>query len=494
MIAATFLASLAVFASIGLLSMRRKQPTTEDYLVAGREVAPWLTALSSVATNNSGFMFIGLIGFTYRFGVQAIWLQLGWVLGDLAAWLWVHRPVREVSADVGASSVPALLGTAADGKRVTSTTVLAAILTIVFLGGYAAAQLRAGSAAMESLFGWQPHVGAVLGAAIVLLYSFAGGLRASIWTDAAQSVVMLGSMAILMIACGMQSVPPWELLSRLRSIDPALAQWIPDDLSFGFALYLLGFVFGGLGAIGQPHILIRSMSIRSAEEIGAARRVYFAWFVPFNVVAVGAGMYARVMLPELVDGLGPAAAGVAAESALPDLAQRALPDALVGLMLAGLFAATMSTADSQILSCSAALTQDIAPRWRDSYKASKLGTLLVTLFALAIALLASDNVFGLVLGAWSSLGATLGPLLLLRIAGVVPPPGVAAAMMLSGLATVWAWDASPWSGHVFKLLPGMAVPAAVYLAYTLARSLRLSASAADRAEKSRTGNREPETE
>ena len=145
---------------------------------------------------------------------------------------------------------------------------------------------------------------------------------------------------------------------------------------------------------------------------------------------------------------------------------------------------------SQILSCSAALTQDIAPRWRDSYSASKIGTLLVTLFALAIALMASDNVFGLVLGAWSSLGATLGPLLVLRIAGVVPPAGVAAAMMLSGLATVWMWDASPWSGDVFKLLPGMAVPAAVYLAYTLASSLVLS----PRAERSAAGNREPETE
>ena len=462
MIVATFLASLAGFAIIGLLSSAHKRNTTKDYLLAGRNVSPWLAALSSVATNNSGFMFIGLFGFSYRFGVQAVWLQLGWILGDLAAWLWVHQRVREVSGQTGAASVSALIATDGDGRSERATRTLVGLLTIVFLGGYAAAQLRAGSTALTSLFGWSPSTGAILGAAIVLLYSFAGGLRASIWTDAAQSIVMLGSMGILLIACGAQSVPPWALLQRLAQIDPALVNWFPEDLRFGFGLYLLGFVFGGLGAVGQPHILVRSMSIRSPDDIPAARRVYFGWFIPFNILAVSAGLYSRILLPDLLHAAPPVAASIAAERALPELAMLALPEALVGLMLAGLFAATMSTADSQILSCSAAITQDVAPQWRDSYRAAKLATLVVTVFTLVLALRADENVFGLVLGAWSALGATIGPLLLLRIRGIIPPAWASALLMAVGLAVVTWWGRSSWSGDVFKLLPGMVVPLVAY--------------------------------
>lgn len=463
---ATFLsfgACLALFIGVGLWSVRHKSETTEDYLVAGRSVSPWLTALSSVATNNSGFMFIGLIGFTYRFGVQAVWLQGGWLVGDFMAWLWIHRRVREVSGRLKVHSVPALLGTRADGSVVRPTIVLSGILTFFFLGGYAAAQLRAGSTALEVLFGWDPRVGAIIGAVIVVLYCYSGGLRASIWTDAAQSIVMLVAMAILLATAASTAGGPVTLLDTLRLQDPALVQWLPDDLAFGFGLYFLGFVFAGAGAVGQPHILIRSMAIDRPEDIPRARRIYFAWFIPFSIAAVGAGLYARAILPELTAGDTTAAAiALASEHALPRLAMELLPNVLIGLMLAGIFSATMSTADSQLLACSAAITQDIAPRFKHSYAASKLATLAVTALALTIALTATDGVFDLVLIAWSALGASLGPLLVLRVFGTIPSGPVAAAMMISGVATIMVWGASPISGDIFKLMPGMLVPFAVY--------------------------------
>ncbi len=468
----SFLLVLASFTAIGMLSARHRESTTADYLVAGRSVSPWLTALSSVATNNSGFMFIGLVGFTYRYGVQAIWLQLGWILGDLVVWLGVHQRVREVSESLSATSVPALLATRDDGKVVRPTLLVTGLLTLFFLGGYAAAQLKAGSTALEVLFGWDPRVGAMLGAAIVVTYCFSGGLRASIWTDAAQSMVMLGSMALLLVFASVHAGGPIALFLRLEAIDPALVQWLPTELALGFALYFLGFVFGGLGAVGQPHILIRSMAIRSADEIPRARRIYFAWFVPFSVAAVYAGLYARVLLPELLSGAGDAALAQAAENALPHLSMHLLPSVLIGLMLAGIFSATMSTADSQILSCSAAITQDIVPRYRESYAASKLATLGVTLLALTIALSASQGVFELVLIAWSALGATLGPLLVLRVFGRVPSASLSLAMLGSGLITVVWWGASDLADDVFKLLPGMLVPFCVYAVAGLLASAR----------------------
>ncbi len=180
-----FLACLALFVVIGVLSLRRAKGTTEDYLLAGRDVSPWLMGLSSAATNNSGFMFIGLFGFTYRFGVQAVWLQLGWILGDVIAWQWIHRRVRERSGAIGATSVPTLLATDTDGRSSRSISVVAGLLTFLFLGGYAAGQLVAGATTLDGMFGWSPSVGVLIGAAIVVVYCFSGGLRASIWTGAA---------------------------------------------------------------------------------------------------------------------------------------------------------------------------------------------------------------------------------------------------------------------------------------------------------------------
>lgn len=458
MAAAVFLATLVAFTLIGVASARARRDTTRDYLVADRRVPAWLAALSAVATNNSGFMFVGLIGFTYTYGVQAVWLQLGWVVGDALCWVRFHRRVRERSGDLDANGIPALVATDERGRTDRVIAGAAAVLTFFFLAGYAAAQLKAGSTALHALFGWDARVGAILGAVVVVLYSFAGGLRASIWTDAAQSFVMLFAMIALLVACAL-ALPPSELFSALRTEDPSLVRWMPSELAFGFPLYLLGFVFGGLGVLGQPHILVRTMSLDDPRSIPRARAIYFAWFVPFSVAAVLVGLYARVLPLELVTEGTTVPIG---ELAMPALAKSLLPDALVGLALAGLFAATISTADSQLLACSAAITQDLVPRWKDDYRAGKLATLAVGALALGLALNADEGVFSLVLMAWSALGASLGPLLVLRLAGRPVSRPTALFMMSAGVVTVFGWRALDLSGAIYELLPGMTAAFAAY--------------------------------
>lgn len=182
-------------------------------------------------------------------------------------------------------------------------------------------------------------------------------------------------------------------------------------------------------------------------------------------------LYGRVLLPDLAAGVPDDQVAAATELAMPTLAMAVLPDGLVGLTLAGLFSATMSTADSQILSCSAAITQDVAPRLRHDYNASKISTLAVAALALGIALAANDGVFALVVGAWSALGAAFGPVLLIRLANAPLPSQVAAAMMVTGPATVFWWGSTPWSGDVFRLLPGLIVPLVVYAAWRAVRHL-----------------------
>lgn len=454
----SFVLFLIVFTAIGVLSVRRRKTTVKDYVVASRDVGPTLAALSAVVTNNSGYMFIGLIGFTYTNGFSAIWLTVGWIAGDALAWWLVHPRVRRASEVADVNTMPTFLALTDTGLR-RPLVVASGVVTVVFLATYAAAQLSAGSKALFVLLGWDYAVGAGIGAVMVGLYSFAGGIRASIWTDVAQAAVMFLAMFAL-LAYGLVEVgDPLTLAGELRAIDASLVSWTPSGLALGlvgFGLYASSWVAAGFGVVGQPHILIRIMSLRSPTDIRRARLTYFAWYVPFSVAAVGVALYARVLLPDVQE-FDP-------ELALPRLAQQFMPGVLVGLVLAGLFSATMSTADSQLLTSAAAATQDI-PRTRASYATTKLTTLAFALGAAVIAITAPASVFELVIVAWSGLASGLGPLLLVRLLRWPLPTGVGLVMIGTGVATAAAWRFGlQYGNEVYEALPGMLAGAAVYFA------------------------------
>ncbi|HSF16996.1 MAG TPA: sodium/proline symporter [Vicinamibacteria bacterium] len=452
----SFLFFLLSFIVVGGLSALRGKSTTEDYLVASRSVNPWAVALSAAATNNSGYMFIGLIGYVYAVGVSGSWLMVGWISGDYLAWHWVHRKLRERSHEQGAVTIPSFLG-AGLGPNGRWVIRLAAIVTLLFLGVYAAAQLKAGSKALAVLFGWDLAAGAVIGAVIVGIYSLAGGIRASIWTDVLQALLMLASMSALLAAALARTGGVTGLWSSLAAIDPALVDPVPQNLKFGFAAYLVSWIVAGLGVVGQPHIMVRAMTIDHPGNISVARRVYVVWYALFSAVCIIVGLTARVLLDP--------SSAADPELALPLLATDLFPPLLVGMVLAGLFAATMSTADSQILSCSAAWTQDLFPRWRESYWHAKAGTLLTTMLVLGIALSGSAGVFALVVPAWSALASALGPLLVVQALRRPIGVGTALGMISTGLLCMLAWRYGlGLSDSIYDVLPGMAGGALFYLA------------------------------
>jgi len=459
----TILLLLITFA--GAMSFIRRRRTTGDYLVASRQVKPWLSALSAVATNNSGFMFIGMIAFSYRVGLESIWMAIGWILGDLTAWLAVHPRVREQSGRLKVNTLSGLIGRH-DGGEDRVLIVLAGIITFVFLGVYAAGQFKAGSLALHALFGWDMWVGIVIAMAVVIVYSFAGGIRATIWTDAAQSLIMMVSMLTILVIAWQTVGGPNALFENLRAQDPALMSLFPAHLEFGVLFYLLGMMSGGFGSMGQPQIMVRYMAIESVAAIRRARVWYFTWFVPFFAASVGVGLYSRAILPDLADMQVAREVAEPTELALPLITLELLPEVFVGVSLAGLFAATMSTADSQVIVCSGAVTQDIQPRWKNSYLAAKVATISVASLALLVALYAPEGVFGLVLIAWSALAASLGSVLLLRIFRLPFSTATAATMMCAGFTTVVAWHLSPLNDDIFKLLPGLAAAFTVYLIAT----------------------------
>lgn len=448
MILFSFLVFLALFAVIGVASVLRKQNNRHDYFVAGGSVSPALVGLSAVATNNSGYMFIGVIGYTFSSGMAAVWLMIGWLAGDFVSSFMVHKRISQESKENGHVSFPALLANWG-GKTNVNLQRVCAVISLLFLMAYAAAQLVAGSKALSVLLDWPASAGAVLGAALVLAYCYSGGIRASIWTDAAQSVVMIVAMLILLVVAVSNAGGADQVLSQLREI-PGYMDLYPADLLFpglsGLLMFIIGWAFGGLSVIGQPQIMIRFMTLEDSSKIKQVRAWYYSWFVAFYFMATGVGILARLYFqPDAFD----------PELALPMMAQDLLPAWLVGLTLAAIFAATISTADSLVLSCSSALSQDLAPGNVSSMKVIKGGTVLVVAVSLGLAMLNNQSVFSLVILAWSALGSAFAPLLIARCLNWNSSQSWAIAGVLVGLATVIVWRYFGLQSYVFEGMPGV---------------------------------------
>ena len=450
MIMGSFIFFLLLFVFIGLLSSFYSKKTQEDYLTTGQSTSPWLVALSAVATNNSGYMFIGVIGFTYTTGLSSFWVTFGFFFGDYLASLFIHKKLRVISGEKKAHSFGELLSSW-QGKDHKKLRVLVGLMTLIFLSIYAAAQFKAGSKALHVLFGWDYSLGAIIGGIMVLLYCMAGGMRASIWTDAAQSFVMIFSMGILTFTAVSSLGGVGEVYLKLKAVSPTFLSLVPSSLAGqGFsalALFAFGWILAGFGVVGQPHIMMRFVTLDNPKNMKKARVYYYSWYGLFSLMTIVVGLCARLLIPE--------ASSFDSELALPLMSKNLLPEVLVGLILAGLFAATMSTADSQILSCSGALSKDIFPQKKSNLLTTKLFTILAALFSLSIALYGSANVFNLVVVAWSVLAAAFAPFITLLALGYYISEITALFMIVIGILTTLVWRELGLSSSIAEVAPGI---------------------------------------
>ncbi len=460
----SFIAFLLGFTLIGLSSAWKSRGTAEDYYLASGSVKPWLVGLSAVATNNSGYMFIGVIGYTYATGLASIWLMIGWIVGDFLSSMFVHSRLKDAAVKTGEVSYAGVLSKwyGADNNRLQR---LIGLVSLFFLLAYASAQLVAGSKALNVIFGWPTWAGAVLGAVLVTLYCFAGGIRASIWTDAAQSTVMILAMGLLMVFAIMSMGGIGDVVTQMEAVDGFL-DWFPQDLALpgiaGGVLFALSWLFAGFSVIGQPHIMVRFMTLNDLGEMRKARIYYYLWFTVFYLMATVVGMLSRIYLGGTFGEMG----GFDAELALPVMAQQLFPPVLVGLVLAGIFAATMSTADSLVLSCSAAITHDLLPSKIERPLLIKMATVLIAGIALFWALVNEQSVFNLVIMAWSGLASAFAPLLIFLCLGRQPSQLLSIVAVVTGLVVAILWRAMGWQSAVYEGLPGILAGLAV-LSYSL---------------------------
>ncbi len=462
---------MLLFAGVGLASIRVKKDTTDDYLIAGRGMHPALAALSAVSTWNSGYMFIGAIGFTYMMGYNVIWLAIASTLGQLVAWMWLYKFIQEEGEKRNVRSLSSLVGDKAGSPEAK----LAAVLSVLFLSIYAAAQLTSGGKALLVMMGWSELIGILIGFVLVVAYCYAGGIRASIWTDAIQSCVMIvGSMILCWIALG--EVGGFSgMNSGLESQDTNLTNIMPPDLMFGISMWAFAFFLGGLAVAGQPQVVSRVMTLGSENDRKQAMVWFFVWQTPFIILMTFVGLSSRVLFPK-ADNFDP-------ELGLPMLAMDTMPAIGVGMILASIFAATMSTADSQVLACTAAITDDIKPEWREDHKTTKKVTLVVAAFATAISIgglyvPGGDSVFKLVVLAVYGLGSIFVPLLIIRWLGYKPDSKHSIGMMVSAFIAVILWSMLPaimgWKSvagadGIFPSVPGMG---AAFAAHFIMNAMR----------------------
>jgi Na+/proline symporter len=452
---------LGFFAGVGLASMRVKQDTTDDYLVAGRGMHPALAALSAVSTWNSGYMFIGFIGFIYLMGYSAIWIGVISTIGQFVAWAWLYKFIQKEGNERGLRSLSSLVAEKAGAPEAK----LAAVLSVFFLAIYAAAQLTAGGKALFVMLNWPELVGILIGFVLVVAYCYAGGIRASIWTDAAQSCVMIvGSVILCWVALG--NVGGFSgMHENLEAQSATLVNFLPTDISLGISLYFVAFFLGGLGVAGQPQVVSRVMTLKSDKDRKQAMIWFFVWQTPFIALMFIVGLASRVLF---TDG------DFDAELGLPALAMDTLPALGVGMILASIFAATMSTADSQVLACTAAITDDIKPEWREDHKTTKKVTLYVAAAATLISIAGlyipgGDSVFTLVVLAVYGLGGIFVPLLIIRWMGYKPDSFHSIVMMISAFTGVIVWTLLGLGEDVFPSVPGVGAAFTAHIVMCLMR-------------------------
>ena len=462
MILFSFCLFLFLFTLIGSLSFLKKKNTSLDYLLANQEIKPWLAATSAIATSNSGYMFIGQIGFTYVYGLQSVWLMFGLIFGDFISSLFVHKNLRKKSQELKVVSFANLVSKW-QGTNYKYVQLISGLIILIFLSTYAAAQLNAGSKSMHVLFGLDYRLGAIIGGVIVLLYCFSGGIRASIWTDVAQSLVMIIAM-FLMVIFGIKELGGFSsFINQLYKISPDYMKWFPTTNFSEFFLapymFILGWFFSGLGVIGQPHVMVRFMTIDKTKNVPKTRVYYYSWYILFYSLTILAAFVARLLIPE-TNGIDP-------EIALPTLALNLLPEFFVGLVLAGIFAATMSTADSQILACTASITNDLLLNKKNNYLINKLVTLIVTVFVVTIAINDNKNVFNLVLMSWSTLACCFSPLLIIYSLKQKISEFVSLIMMVIPFITLLLWRYYGLNEFIYEVAPGITSGILIFIIFKI---------------------------
>lgn len=460
---------------IGLFFSKKSSKNTNTYFLGGRQLGPFITAMSAEASDMSGYLLMGLPGLAYFTGLcDVTWTAIGLAIGTYLNWLFVAKRLRNYSVVANNSiTIPEFLSNRYKDKTNIIKTI-SALFILIFFTVYVASCFVTCGKLFARIFNTNYHNMLIVGALIVLLYTLTGGFLAVSTTDFFQAIIMILALICVMFF-GISSAGGFDkvienakaipgYLSMIETANPiANSAGFNSPIPYGF-LTILSTLAWGLGYFGMPQVLVRFMAIRDAKEIKTSRRIAIIWVIISMATAIVIGIIGRCLYLYSDD----LATNGLAENIFIKLSMALLPSLLCGFCLAGILAAAMSSADSYLLITASSIVQDIYKgilnkdaNDKSLIKLSKFILLFVSLISIYIAWDENSVIFQVVSFAWAGFGATFGPIMLFSLFYKNTTKIGAIAGILSGGAMVFIWKLllKPMGGifAIYELLPAFII-------------------------------------
>lgn len=429
-----------------------KTSNSEDYLIGGRGVGSWVTALSAQASDMSGWLLMGLPGAVYLSGFGEIWVVIGLTIGTYVNWRFIAPKLRVETEAEGTLTLPTFL----EKKLKDDSGMIRKILalgTLVFFTIYSSSGLVAAGKLFESILGIDYKIAVMIGAVTIVIYTFMGGYLASCWTDFFQGALMFGAIIIVPVAA----------FYRIGDLETVRQGIILKDISLNIfeqggknigILGILSSLAWGLGYFGQPHILVRFMSIKNVNELKKSRRIAMVWVVISLIGAIAIGFLGIPLFKNISE------LGGDSEKIFIYMIKELFNPWMAGILLAAILSAIMSTIDSQLLVSSTTLTEDFYKYIKKDVSdkeimlVGRLCVIVIAFIALLFALNQNAKVLSLVAYAWGGFGTMLGP----AIISVLYFKNVSSKSVLIGiivgLFVFLMWKVVGLDSYMYELLPG----------------------------------------
>jgi sodium/proline symporter len=445
----TFVIYFLLLLGVGLYFYRRNE-SIEEYLLGGRGMGAWVTAFSAQASDMSGWLLMGLPGAIYAGGLVSAWIAIGLFLGTALNWTMVSRRLRVYTQRTGAITLPCFFE-ARFADPTGLLRVISAIIILVFFTIYASSGLVAAGKLFESTFHVSYVTAVLIGGAVIVAYTFLGGFLAVCWTDLFQGSLMVLALVV---------VPAFAYTKAGGAAgihEAMIARGLPTGLiPEGGAAAGLGIVSAmawGLGYFGQPHILVRFMSVKSLTKLSESMAIAVVWVLISLAGAVVIGWIGIGLFETLPNG--------DPEKVFIHMIAQTMHPWLVGIMLSAILSAIMSTIDSQLLVSSSALTEDFYRRAvrrdadpRTVVLMGRVCVLAISVVAMVLALRPDDTILGIVAYAWGGFGAAFGPVVLFALFSRRTTWPAALLGMTAGTVVLVLWKRLGLSGWMYELAPG----------------------------------------
>ena len=436
-----FLTYLVLVLLVGLATYRLNE-TGEDYLLAGRRLNIWVATFSERASGESAWLLLGLPGAVLTTGLVEVWSVVGCVSGIALSWWIVAGPLRRETQRLGALTIPEYFvrrfGAAGQTLRITATAIV-----IFFFAFYLSAQVKGAGDVLEVTFDIPPFWGMILGTSVIVAYTVMGGFFAVAWTDLIQGIIMLSTLVVLPLVAWVEvTARGIDVTAALERLGPGVASLVHGETGWAAAAAVVGGLSWGLGYLGQPHVIVRYMSVRNPKAVKAGKWIAISWAALAFTGALFIGIFGAALVGD--------ALGKNKEHLMPFLATHLLHPWLAGIFISGAVAAMMSTADSQLLVTTSAVSEDVVHRMfrpsmtqRDLVRISRITALVVGILAFLLAVTSTKLNYNVVSYAWSGLGASFGPGIVLSLHWKrTTGKGVLAGMLVGTISTV-VWSSIP---------------------------------------------------